>query len=924
VAKPNYIVQLPGDAPQPPDSLLIQQVEGYDIYRLPDNLPYTFSVKREKLTQRGNPALLMSSEVIQQTSLTVGPNSVEVIANAQADEILVVLTTHYPGWQVRVDNRLSDLLNVGGYLAVELLPGVHKYDFAFQPRSFYTGLFLSLFSIVFILALLIADTRPTWVRAFQGLRAAPERLRGWRQRLNEKVYAGRTLTGAVFQDGSLHPESTLGLEEGANVRLVLEPPAEALTPSQLALRRWAWASTDLAGALVKSITLAAILFLGALVVYAITRFYALERFPIYFFGDEAVQSLYAEELIARRFHSPEGTLFPIYVEAAGNRWTPLLSMYFHALSMSLFGKSILVSRATSALISLLGAGAAGLILQKVFKARFSWIGILLVAVTPAWFLHSRTAFETVMTTAFYAGFLLFYLLYRCESPRYIYGAVIFGVMTFYSYSNAQAIILAAAGLLFISDLPYHWRNREVVLKGLVLTAVLAIPFIQFRLSRPHAFEEHLRTVGSYWYQAAPLSTKLLTFAKNYLYGLSPQYWFIPNAHDLPRHRMLGFGQMQTLVLPLVLLGLAVCIANWRSSPHRAVVLAAMATPVGAALVDVGIARVLAFIIPANLLAALGIEWLLERWKERLPYRVVAWALFAVLAWANFGLLRTALVAGPLWFRDYGLYGMQYGARQLFEEAIPKYLEADSETQVLVSSTWANGADNFLGFFYTPEERKRVRMDGVESYLFKKLPLNDDMLFVMTASEYQQAIESPKFDSVKVDRMIPYPDGTPGFYFARLTYAEDVDAIFAAEQESRKLLVTGVVDLDGQNVELRFSQIDMGTPALMFDGDVFTLMRGKEANPFILEFYFPQPRSVSGLAADFGLVNFTLTARLYAQEDSQPVTINQTFLNATSGDSSFEMPFTNAPETVSKIHLEILNTLTGETANIHIRELHLLP
>lgn len=131
-------------------------------------------------------------------------------------------------------------------------------------------------------------------------------------------------------------------------------------------------------------------------------------------------------------------------------------------------------------------------------------------------------------------------------------------------------------------------------------------------------------------------------------------------------------------------------------------------------------------------------------------------------------------------------------------------------------------------------------------------------------------------------------------------------------------------MDGEAVELRYSQIDMGSPALMFDGDPFTLMRGTEANPFILEIFFPQPRSVSGLTADFGLVNLTLTAKLYAQGEAEPVTVSQTYLNANSGNSTVEMPFPNAPEQVNHIRLEILNVLSGEIANIHIRELHLLP
>jgi hypothetical protein len=634
--------------------------------------------------------------------------------------------------------------------------------------------------------------------------------------------------------------------------------------------------------------------------------------------------LFTQDLVARRFHAADGTLFPVYVEAAGNRWTPLISMYFHALSLTLFGKSIVVSRATSAVVSLLGVGAVGLILQRIFKARYAWVGVLLVAVTPAWFLHSRTAFETVMTTAFYACFLLFYLLYLTESPRYLYAAVAFGAATFYSYSNAQAIILAAAALLFISDWRYHLQNRETVLRGVLLAVVLAIPLIEFRLSRPQAVSEHLRMVGSYWYQAIPLQDKIAQFAQKYLYALSPQYWFFPNATDLPRHRMAGFGQMQTAALPFVLFGLALSLARWRSPQYRAVVLAGLAVPAGAALVDVGIARVLAFVIPANLLAAIGLEWLLERWKSRLSYRAIALTLFVGLAWANFALLRTALVNGPLWFRDYGLYGMQYGARQLFEEAIPEYLARESDTTILVSSTWANGADNFLRFFFTSQEQQRTRMDGVETYLFKIMPLDERMIFVMTAAEYQQAKTSPKFSSVKVEKVVLYPDGSPGFYFSRLQYAENVEAIFAAERESRQQLASGTVSLDGQTVALRYSQIDMGAPSLMFDNDSFTLMRGLEANPFILELNFAEPRHVSGLTANFGLVNLTLTARLYPNPDGEPVIYNASSLSARTGNPQVEMPFAGAPDKISSLRLEILNPTSGDTANIHIRELHLLP
>jgi len=923
-ARANYIVQSSNEpAPDEPGVTLIQHVEGFNIYQLANSLPYAFTVSNARLNEPNPTAALQAADVTALTAFAPGPNRVEVIASSGQGEKLVVLTSHYPGWRLEVDGRARPLLNAGGFLAAEVLPGTHKYTFAYRPAIFYLSLVISLMCAGIALAMFASDSRAEWGALRAEARALPARLGEYRQRLRETIKSERVLAQAVYRQGSLQPDQPLDLPDESRVQLSVEALPAAGNAVQAAWRSWRWASLDLWNAWIRTLTLGGVLFTAALAVYLITRLWALEKFPIYFFGDEAIQVLFAEDLIARNFHGADGVLFPVYVEAAGQRWTPLISMYFHALTLTLFGKTIFVARATSALVSLLGAAAVGLTLKRIFKARFWWVGVLLVSMAPGWFLHSRTAFETVMTAAFYACFLYFYLLYRNESPRYLYAAIVFGAATFYSYSNAQAVIAAAAALLFFSDLRYHFRHPGILLRGLGLVAVLAIPLVVFRLTHPAAISEHLRMVGSYWYNDVPLQQKLLLFLQKYTYGLSPQYWFFSNTHDLERHRMAGLGQLPTILLPLVLVGLLLCLRQVRSSPHRAVILAALATPVGAAMVDIGIARVLAFTMPVSILAGLGLEWLLGRIKEGRWLRATALVLFAGLAWASFALLRTALVEGPLWFRDYGLYGMQYGARQLFEEAIPEFLQQDPNANILVSSTWANGADNFIRFFTTPEHRDQVRMDGIASYLFRRLPLTINDVFVLTPSEYQQAASNPKLSVVKMERMIPYPDGTPGFYFARFKYTDNADALFAAEKDQRMKLVEGRVVIDGQAVTIRHSQIDMGLPQQIFDNDTFTLMRGLEANPFVLELDFPQARSFSGLQADFGLVSITLTVRLYPDQGGDPLVFEQAFQRE-SGDSTIEMTFSQRAVQASRLRLEILNTLTGETANIHIREIHLLP
>ncbi|MCU0486689.1 MAG: glycosyltransferase family 39 protein [Anaerolineales bacterium] len=730
-----------------------------------------------------------------------------------------------------------------------------------------------------------------------------------------------------------------------------EPPEPASEPPgssvRLAWRRWAAASLDLADALARSFSIPVLFFGLGLAVYLVIRLVRLEDFPIYFFADEAVQTLFAEQLIKSGFRDSSGIWLPVYVEAAASRWTPLLSMYFQALALMLFGKSIFVTRATSAIISVLAPLAVGLSLKQVFKLRTWWAGALLLSMIPAWLLHSRTAFETVLTTTFYACFLLSYLLYRTSSPKALYAALVFAAATFYTYSNGQVVILGAGMLLLLSDLPYHWQQRRTLLVGAGLGVVLALPFLLFSWFHPEALSQHLRAVNSYWFQPLTLFEKIGIFFQKAFYGLSPQYWFFPNAQDLPRHRWDHQGHILLGMLPFVLVGLLICLRKIRSAPHRAVLLAALATPAGAALVEIGITRLLAFVIPASLFAGIGLDWVLEqgsqllgKWRstrvnapadraaqnpgKETPYTsLLAVVTFLILAAGNIHLLNQALKEGPLWFSDYGLYGMQYGAKQLFEQAIPDLLAQDPQAQVLVTSTWANGADRFLNFFFTPTELKRVRVDGIQTYLFKLVPLKGNEVFIMSPAEFQEALDSPKLTNIRLEQTLNYPDGSPGFLFVRLEYAPGAEAVFAAEKEARRALVEAQVSLEGQPVAVRHSVIDMGSPDLIFDGDHFTLMRGLEANPFVLELTFPEPRRFTQVEADFGLANITLTALLYPEDQDTPLSYTASRSNSNSQDPLMSLDLSGAPP-VTRLRFEILNRAAGEIANIHIRELTLLP
>jgi hypothetical protein len=667
-----------------------------------------------------------------------------------------------------------------------------------------------------------------------------------------------------------------------------------------------------------------LLFALAAGLYLLTRLVSLEQFPIYFFSDEAILVNSAQELLDNGLRTSSGTFLPTYMKNA-DRWNLGLPVYLHLASLALLGKSVFVARLTSVLVGLVGALAVSAALRQVFQTRFWWSGVLALTVMPAWFIHSRTAFDPVMMAAFYACFLTAYLLYRCRSPRYLYLVVLFAAMTAYSYPNGQPVVLLSVGLLLLSDLRFHLRQPPRLLLGVGLLAlVLLLPLLRFRLEQPGAWEEQLQVVRSYMVQPLPWQEKAVTFLRLYLQGLSPAYWFFPNEADWVRHRWYGLGHLGQHLLPLIAAGLWASLRRWRSPAHRAVLIAVLAAPAGAALLKIEVTRVMAMVVPAALLAALGLEQIftwLRLFNEKLSYPRFALAAAGVFILAGLSMLNGALRFGPIWFQEYGLYGMQYGARQVFG-AVRQELAGNPERRVFVSHTWANNANAFVPFFIPKTDEPRVNTSTLEPFQLARQEIGPDWTFVLTAEEHAAARQDGKLILQPPHLVLLYPNGQPGFYFVRLAYSPDFESILEAERQVRRQLVDGQAELLGQTVQVRHSPIDLGGPQDLFDGRKETLMRGVEANPLVLELTFPQPVELSAVRLHGWSPNIELTAAL-----TGPSGEVQTFsaeFRQDHPDPLVELLLDGGPHLVQVLRLEIGNLGAGEVAKVHIREISLIP
>ena len=354
-----------------------------------------------------------------------------------------------------------------------------------------------------------------------------------------------------------------------------------------------------------------------LVLYFATRLIHLDKFPIYFFTDEAIQTMSAVDLLARGLRDVNGRLLPTYFENGG-QYNLSLSVYLQLIP-ALLPRSVFLTRAVPSVISLVVPLSMGLALRDFFKARLWWAAPAFMAAVPAWFLHSRTAFETSLGVSMFSLFIYFYLCYRLKNRRYLTWAFLFGALAFYAYSPLQLVVVLTGVVLLGVDWGYHWADRKGLLRGLAVLVLLAAPYVRFRLQYPEALGQHLTQLQSYWVSSQSLGAKIEEFFRRYLHGFDPAYWFLPNSNDLIRHQMKGLGHLRLISLPFVLLGLGAAVRRLKDPAWRVVLIALLTAPAGAALVDVAITRLLVMVVPLGYLALLGMEqvvaWLIQKHSQ---------------------------------------------------------------------------------------------------------------------------------------------------------------------------------------------------------------------------------------------------------------------------------------------------------------------
>jgi hypothetical protein len=536
-------------------------------------------------------------------------------------------------------------------------------------------------------------------------------------------------------------------------------------------------------------------------------------------------------------------------------------------------------------------------------------------------MHSRTAFEHTLWVSFYAWFLYFYLRYRTDKPKHLITAVVFAALSFYSYNGGQLGIVILGLLLLGVDWRYHRQQRRTVFIALGTACLCALPYARFQLTHSAEVSQHLQLLGSYWVQDLPLAEKLARAVSEYAHGLRPDYWFAPdNAHDLIRHQLKGYGNLLWITLPFIGLGLIIALKqvftpsrlsvvspqsdeeNLRPA-YRVILLALLVAPLGGLLVQTNVLRDLVIVIPATLLITIGLaavlEWIVRfavRRSQR-AFKAVALITCAVLVFANLSMLHDALTNGPTWYDDYGLAGLQYGAPQVFS-AIGQYLDQKPQDEVWLFPSWLNGSE-MLRRYFLPDD-PRVHLLDFDGFLASKFDLTDQTLLIMDRTNYQRLIDSRHFADVQIQRVIPLPNESAGYYFITARYSPDIDQLLEQEQPAFE---QAVITLDHETWQVRYTPLHGGVIQQLFDADPTTATTLR--SPATLDITLPSARALTSLTLASDERDLRIAIEVYADRANQAGRYESAF-NQVRPDQPIELEFDPPPGPVNRIRLTIHN------------------
>lgn len=572
------------------------------------------------------------------------------------------------------------------------------------------------------------------------------------------------------------------------------------------------------------------LLVAALALYCLLIFFQIDRYPAYFFTDEAIPGVDAYS-IAHSGADHTGKRFPLFFEGLGEY--PLsLTVYLQIPLIATCGKTVWAVRTTTALLSLLGVLAIYLTLKHAFHSKVAWLAPLLLVVSPFWYLHSRTGFEYVPAVAFFLLYLYFTIRSLEGGRRHVVLAAASAAASFYSYTPGRGWVLVATVLTTLFLAPTHRRLWRQWLLFVALLALLLAPYAALQITRPAEALRRLEAAGFADFRNLSPIGKFEHFGHEYLRALDPRFWFTwsGTSHDGPmqRHVIPKLPLVPIWFAPFSLLGLALCLLRIRRPESRTVLAFLLAVPVPASLLEINNHRCLpvgAFLV---LLAGIGLG------------EVVSWVPVRRCGRRAVGAGLTGFLVGyAIWFgsharnesirhySDYGFYGLQMGSPQLFS-----WIRQNSDRfpAFYAASDLFNKGDALASFFLPQTTLNKFEIADLDDICRGRLAWPEGAAFLFPVGFLANTRSAGCPLGARVLYTVADPLGRPVMIAGSLTKGPGFAAWVAEQEKTSRLPLTETTAAYGHIVTIEHPPLDMGSVDDLLDGKPSTVTRTHQVNP----------------------------------------------------------------------------------------------
>jgi len=146
---------------------------------------------------------------------------------------------------------------------------------------------------------------------------------------------------------------------------------------------------------------------------------------------------------------------------------------------------------------------------------------------------------------------------------------------------------------------------------------------------------------------------------------------------------------------------------------------------------------------------------------------------------------------------------------------------------------------------------------------------------------------------------------------------NLEETMAQKRAEQAMPIEGSITINGVEVPALYSRLDRRSLGDLFDGNLDTITRTEISNPYILELRFPEPVALNGVTARVGGTATTFSVQATVAGEAEPRSASQV-LTESDFPRDAEVDF-GAELQVETLRIEVLNTLDGPEAHVHLWE-----